>query len=162
MSEAVWRVQLDWWRRELGGAPVLMLPTDAPRPAAPSVARCGWLDVHMEAAVVARLEAMAVQCGATMFMLLLGALQLLLCAHGRTDDVTVLHSSRHADIDRESTGGSGAYGLMQLLLCELGRVDEGMVWLALLPCRCATCSRPCDSLYTAATSALIPTVGSIL
>ena len=83
-------MQLDWWRRELEGAPALLLPTDAPRPAAPAVARCGWLDVTMDAGVVARLEALAVQCDATMFMLLLGALQLLLCANGRTDDVTVL------------------------------------------------------------------------
>ena len=86
-------MQLDWWRRELEGAPALLLPTDAPRPAAPAVARCGWLDVTMDAGVVARLEALAVQCDATMFMLLLGALQLLLCAHGRTDDVTVCHLS---------------------------------------------------------------------
>lgn len=58
------------------------------------------------------LEALAVECGATMFMLLLGALQLLLCAHGATDDVVVRQCpsatmfallsppSLHAHVDR--------------------------------------------------------------
>ena len=103
--------QLDWWRRELEGAPVLALPTDAPRARSATVARCGWLDVEVEEGVVLALEALAVECGATMFMLLLGALQLLLCAHGATDDVVVRQGpsatmfallsppSRHARVD---------------------------------------------------------------
>ena len=70
--------QLDWWRSALAGAPAALdLPTDRPRPAVQSFAG----EVHrfaVPAALAQNLAALARGEGATLFMVLLAAWQLVL------------------------------------------------------------------------------------
>jgi len=124
------RAQLDWWQRELDGAAVLALPTDAPRPSPARVGRCGWLDVEVDGAVVPRLEALAVQCGATLFMLLLAALQLLLAAHGRTDDVTARRPLAALRFRTLCLRGPGCGGARRIMLAPGGTLGIALFWTA--------------------------------
>jgi len=81
--------QIDWWRGRLAGAPpVLELPTDRPRAAA-STARGGTLPFVLSAETADALRALGRREGATLFMTLLAAWQLLLSRHGAGDDVPV-------------------------------------------------------------------------
>ena len=81
--------QLAWWRAHLAGAPaVLDLPADRPRPATPSFAgarRAGALDAE----TVAALRALARREGATLYMVLLAAFDVLLSRWSGQDDVVV-------------------------------------------------------------------------
>jgi amino acid adenylation domain-containing protein len=81
--------QLDWWRRELAGAPgVLPLPTDRPR--SPLQSREGALvPLALPPGLTARLQALARREDATLFMLLLAAFQALLHRLGGAEDVLV-------------------------------------------------------------------------
>jgi amino acid adenylation domain-containing protein/FkbM family methyltransferase len=80
---------LDWWRERLAGAPVLLeLPTDRPRPAVQSY-RGSHERIELPAALAERLEALARREGATLFMVLLGAFQVLLGRYAGADDVVV-------------------------------------------------------------------------
>ena len=81
--------RLGWWKERLAGAPALLeLPTDHPRPAVQSY-RGGHEPVALSAGVVAGLEALARAEGASLFMVLLGAFQLLLGRYAATRDVVV-------------------------------------------------------------------------
>ncbi|HEV7591087.1 MAG TPA: condensation domain-containing protein, partial [Longimicrobium sp.] len=81
--------QMAWWREHLDGAPhVLDLPTDRPRPPSRSV-RGGHVGVGLDAAALRRVKALAHAEGATPFMVLLAAFQLLLARYAGTDDVLV-------------------------------------------------------------------------
>ena len=81
--------QLDWWRRELEGVPaVLELPTDRPRPAAQSF-RGGVEGIEVPAEVAVALAGLSRRHGATLFMTLLAAFQVLLHRHAGQDDVLV-------------------------------------------------------------------------
>jgi hypothetical protein len=81
--------QLAWWRARLAGAPALLeLPTDRPRSAAQSH-RGGHEPFALPAELVERLRALARGEGATLYMVLLGAFQLLLGRYAGTDDVVV-------------------------------------------------------------------------
>jgi amino acid adenylation domain-containing protein len=81
--------QLGWWKEQLGGAPALLeLPTDHPRPAVQSY-RGAREAVALSPALTARLEALARAEGATLYMVLLGAFQLLLGRYAGADDVVV-------------------------------------------------------------------------
>lgn len=73
---------------ELEGVPELHLPADFARPEA-ACSRGGWLEVSVDEGVVAALEAFAAQNGATIFMVLLAALQLLLAQRTGQNDVVV-------------------------------------------------------------------------
>ncbi|HEX8273687.1 MAG TPA: amino acid adenylation domain-containing protein [Longimicrobiaceae bacterium] len=78
-----------WWRAQLAGAPALLeLPTDRPRPAVPGNA-AGRIAVRLEAGVAAGLRALSRREGATPFMTLLAAWQLLLARWSGQDDVLV-------------------------------------------------------------------------
>ncbi len=79
--------QLAWWRERLAGAPPLLeLPTDFPRPPVPGAAATRvYFDVPEEA--TRRLYALARREGATLFMALLAAWQLLLARWSGQDDV---------------------------------------------------------------------------
>ncbi|MBS2966990.1 amino acid adenylation domain-containing protein, partial [Actinocrinis puniceicyclus] len=69
--------QLDYWERQLAEVPALELPTDRPRPAAPSYAADRiLLDVPED--LVQRLRSLAQTTGTTPFMVLLAAFQVLL------------------------------------------------------------------------------------
>ncbi|HEX7241632.1 MAG TPA: condensation domain-containing protein, partial [Longimicrobiaceae bacterium] len=89
LSGKVLERQLAWWRERLRGAPpVLELPTDRPRPAVP---RCRG-DLHrfaVAAETLRPLRALARREGATLYMALLAAWQLLLARWSGQDDVVV-------------------------------------------------------------------------
>ncbi|MEW5930744.1 MAG: amino acid adenylation domain-containing protein, partial [Gemmatimonadota bacterium] len=83
--------QLAWWRRELEGAPAaLELPHDRARPAA-AVAEApgGTRRTLLAPETTAALRALARGEGATLFMTLLAAWQLLLARYSGTEDVPV-------------------------------------------------------------------------
>jgi amino acid adenylation domain-containing protein len=80
--------QIGWWRERLAGAPVLDLPTDRPRPAAPTH-RGGQVEFYVDARVARAVDALARAEGATRFAVLLAAFQLLLARWSGQDDVVV-------------------------------------------------------------------------
>ena len=81
--------KLAFWREQLAGAPALIeLPTDGPRPAARSL-RGGVVSETLPPALLARLEALGRQEGATLFMMLLAAFNVLLRRYTGQDDLVV-------------------------------------------------------------------------
>ncbi|HEX8276243.1 MAG TPA: amino acid adenylation domain-containing protein [Longimicrobiaceae bacterium] len=81
--------QLAWWRGRLAGAPALLeLPTDRPRPPV-QTHRGAHEPVALPAGLVERLRALGRAEGATLYMVLLGAFQVLLSKYAGTDDVVV-------------------------------------------------------------------------
>jgi amino acid adenylation domain-containing protein len=81
--------QLQYWRERLSGSPPqLDLPADRPRPA---VASFKGAAVHFKLSMQLRqaLEALARQEGATAFMVLLAAYQVLLCRYSGQHDIVV-------------------------------------------------------------------------
>jgi amino acid adenylation domain-containing protein len=81
--------QLAWWTAQLSGAPVLLeLPTDRPRPAVQTY-RGARQPFHLDDELRRRLEAVARGEGATLFMVLLAAFQVLLGKYAGTHDVVV-------------------------------------------------------------------------
>ncbi|MGN9779207.1 amino acid adenylation domain-containing protein [Micromonospora sp. H33] len=81
--------QLAYWTDRLAGAPATLdLPTDRPRPAAPSHAG-ETFGVRLPAALVRRLDEVGRRHGATRFMVLLAAFQLLLGRYAGVRDVSV-------------------------------------------------------------------------
>ncbi|MEW5926454.1 MAG: amino acid adenylation domain-containing protein [Gemmatimonadota bacterium] len=80
--------QLAYWREQLGSPPVLELPTDRPRPPAPSF-HGGSVGVEISAKTAAALRDLARAEGATLFMPLVAAWQALLARHAGQDDVVV-------------------------------------------------------------------------
>jgi len=80
---------LAYWRERLRGAPELLeLPTDHPRPPAPSFGGA-TVPVALPAALSARLRALGRREGATPYMVLLAAFQLLLARYAGNEDVVV-------------------------------------------------------------------------
>jgi amino acid adenylation domain-containing protein/non-ribosomal peptide synthase protein (TIGR01720 family) len=81
--------QVEWWRERLAGAPALLdLPTDRPRPAAQSH-RGARERVALSAPLAERLRTLARAEGASLYMVLLGAFQVLLGRWAGSDDVVV-------------------------------------------------------------------------
>ncbi|NNG89292.1 amino acid adenylation domain-containing protein, partial [Streptomyces cacaoi] len=80
--------ELDYWKRKLAGVQPLRLPTDHPRPARKSYAGALY-PFTVPAHLVRRLRRVAVRESATLFVVLLGALHLLLARHSGQDDVVV-------------------------------------------------------------------------
>ena len=81
--------QLAYWRQRLAGAPALLdLPADHPRPAL-QTHRGATEAFELPAELLGRLEALGRGEGATLFMVLLGALQVLLSRYSGSDDVVV-------------------------------------------------------------------------
>ncbi|MFF2025855.1 amino acid adenylation domain-containing protein [Streptomyces sp. NPDC058171] len=79
--------QSDFWRKALEGAPEeLPLPTDRPRPAAPSL-RGATVVAEVPAALHRRLRALARRCDASVFMVLHAALGALLTRLGAGTDI---------------------------------------------------------------------------
>ncbi|MET8013972.1 amino acid adenylation domain-containing protein [Streptomyces sp. NPDC005271] len=79
--------QLAYWTQALDGLPEeLALPTDRPRPAAPSY-RGGRFDIEVPAALHGRLREVADAHGASVFMVLQAALATLLHRMGAGDDI---------------------------------------------------------------------------
>ncbi|HEU4556995.1 MAG TPA: amino acid adenylation domain-containing protein, partial [Longimicrobium sp.] len=81
--------ELAYWRERLAGAPWLLeLPTDHPRPAVRTY-RGATAPVELSPELLERLQAVGRSEGATLFMTLLGAFQVLLAKYGGNDDVVV-------------------------------------------------------------------------
>jgi amino acid adenylation domain-containing protein len=81
--------QLSWWRQHLEGAPhALELPTDFPRPAVRSSAGATF-HFHLPAQLSQSLQSLSQQHGATLFMGLLAATQVLLARYCGQDDITL-------------------------------------------------------------------------
>ncbi|WP_256081503.1 amino acid adenylation domain-containing protein [Massilia sp. YIM B04103] len=81
-------VQLDYWRAQLDGHQNLQLPTDFARPPTPSY-RGGFQSVTTAQPVIDGLRRIAQQEGATLFMALLAAFQVLMMRYSGQDDVVV-------------------------------------------------------------------------
>ncbi|HYG63599.1 MAG TPA: amino acid adenylation domain-containing protein, partial [Thermoanaerobaculia bacterium] len=80
---------LTWWRHRLAGAPPLLdLPTDHPRPAV-RTQRGDELSFHLPEHLSHTLESLSHQEGATLFMTLLAAFQVLLARLANQQDVSV-------------------------------------------------------------------------
>ncbi|WP_440087168.1 amino acid adenylation domain-containing protein [Streptosporangium sp. LJ11] len=86
-----------YWRERLADPPVLELPLDHPRPPISSHTG-GFHSFRLPADLTARLEEVAQECGATLFMVLLAAYQVLLARHTGQDDIMV--GSSYAGRDR--------------------------------------------------------------
>ncbi|HYN23256.1 MAG TPA: amino acid adenylation domain-containing protein, partial [Thermoanaerobaculia bacterium] len=81
--------RLDWWVRQLAGAPqVLELPLDRPRPSVQTY-RGARLFLSIGSDLEQRLEATSRRLGVTPFMLLLGGFATLLTRYGSQSDVVV-------------------------------------------------------------------------
>ncbi|HJX28761.1 MAG TPA: amino acid adenylation domain-containing protein [Thermoanaerobaculia bacterium] len=88
LSGAVLEAELDYWRERLGGAPVLDLPTDRPRPAVQTFAGA-TLSFEIGKELSSRLQAFSQIRGATLFMTLLSAFQTLLGRYAGLSEVSV-------------------------------------------------------------------------
>jgi hypothetical protein len=79
---------LEYWREQLAGVPVLELPTDAPRPAEKGT-RAAEVEHVIDGDLTEALERLARTERCTQFMLLLAAFQALLARDSGQDDVCV-------------------------------------------------------------------------
>jgi amino acid adenylation domain-containing protein len=81
--------QMAYWREQLAGAPELLdLPTDHPRPAVQTYGGA-TVPVEFPLELLERLQALARSEGATLYMTLLGAFQVLLSKYSGSDDIVV-------------------------------------------------------------------------
>jgi amino acid adenylation domain-containing protein len=81
--------QLAYWKEKLAGAPALLeLPTDRPRPPVQTF-NGSMVPVYVRRETVDRLNALARSEGATLFMVLLAAFDVLLASYSGMDDVVV-------------------------------------------------------------------------
>ncbi|HEU0078188.1 MAG TPA: amino acid adenylation domain-containing protein, partial [Longimicrobiaceae bacterium] len=81
--------QLAYWKERLAGAPELLeLPTDHPRPAVQTY-RGATVPMEFSRELLERLQALERTEGATLFMVLLGAFQVLLSRYSGSEDVVV-------------------------------------------------------------------------
>ena len=88
LSGDVLRSRLDFWTGQLTGVPALEIPTDRPRPPAMSH-RGGTRSILVPRPVVDELKALGRKEGATLFMTLLSAFQVLLHRYSGQADVAV-------------------------------------------------------------------------
>ncbi|HYG65747.1 MAG TPA: non-ribosomal peptide synthase/polyketide synthase, partial [Thermoanaerobaculia bacterium] len=80
---------IDYWRRQLAGAPALLeLPTDRPRPAVQSSRGAAWV-FPLPVELSAGLQSLSRRRGATLFMTLLAGFQMLLARYTGQQDVVV-------------------------------------------------------------------------
>ena len=78
-----------YWRKQLAGQlPLLELPTDRPRPPAPTYRGASY-DFHLNYELSSRLKALAKAQGATLYMVLLAAFQVILHHHTGQEDLMV-------------------------------------------------------------------------
>ncbi|MBO9830638.1 amino acid adenylation domain-containing protein [Xanthomonas sp. A2111] len=80
--------QAEFWRTTLAGLPTIALPTDHPRPIMPSY-RGGTARIVVESQLHERLNQIALENNATLFMVLHAAFALLLHKLGAGDDIVI-------------------------------------------------------------------------
>ncbi|MEA2690743.1 MAG: hypothetical protein QOJ16_130, partial [Acidobacteriota bacterium] len=108
------RAELDWWREEIGEAPtVLELPADRQRPAAESF-RGSLERLALPAEVESGLKTLGREAGATLFMTLLAAFEVLLYRY--TGQPGFLVGTTVAGRDRQESEGSIGFFANTLLL----------------------------------------------
>ncbi|MEK7784918.1 MAG: condensation domain-containing protein, partial [Chloroflexota bacterium] len=94
--------QLAYWKEQLGGSPPLLhLPTDRPRPAVQTY-RGAYQSFELPASLSKALAALSRREGATLFMTLLAAFQVLLSRYTHQDDINVgtpIANRNRADIE---------------------------------------------------------------
>ena len=101
--------QLAYWREQLAGAPALLeLPTDRPRPPVQTY-RGATVPVELSPELLERLQALGRSEGATLFMTLLAAFQVLLSRYSGSEDVVGGQPDRRAHARR----GGGADRLLR-------------------------------------------------
>ncbi|MBZ4423369.1 condensation domain-containing protein, partial [Myxococcus sp. RHSTA-1-4] len=88
LQGAVLDAQLGWWRQHLAGVSTLELPTDKPRPPVQTF-RGAQAPVSLSLATSEKLDALCQQEGATSFMALLAAFQVLLSRYSGQQDIAV-------------------------------------------------------------------------
>jgi amino acid adenylation domain-containing protein len=79
---------VEYWLQTLGGAPVLQMPTDRPRPAAQAYAG-GTQQLEMGGDLLDRLRSLARGEGTTLFVTLMAAFGVLLHRYSGQDDIVV-------------------------------------------------------------------------
>lgn len=127
--------ELGFWRNELAGAPqVLALPTDHPRPAQADSAGAAHA-FRLPAALVQRLEALALAEGASLYMVLLASFQLLLHRLSGSDDLLL-----GTDVaGREASELEGLIGFFVNVLPLRSRLEAGARFVDLLAATKRTC-----------------------
>lgn len=89
LQGAVLEKQLAYWKSQLAGAPeLLQLPTDFPRPPVQSLL-AKKQDFQISAELTQQVRRLGQQSGATLFMTLLAAFQVLLARYSGQDDIVV-------------------------------------------------------------------------
>ncbi|GHO70186.1 hypothetical protein KSC_090780 [Ktedonobacter sp. SOSP1-52] len=95
--------QLGYWRKQLAGPlPVLELPTDHPRPAIQTY-RGAHFPFRLPGALTESIKALSQQEGATLFMLLLAALQIVCSRYSGQEDIligTPIANRRRSEIEK--------------------------------------------------------------
>ncbi|MEW5930969.1 MAG: amino acid adenylation domain-containing protein [Gemmatimonadota bacterium] len=111
--------QLAYWRERLAGAPELLeLPTDHARPAVQRY-RGAHEPIALPPALLERLQALGRREGATLFMVLVGAFQLLLARYAGQEDV-VVGTTLAGRTRRETEGLIGLFMNTLVLRTDLG------------------------------------------
>jgi amino acid adenylation domain-containing protein len=106
LREVAFAEQLTYWKQQLAGAShVLQLPSDRPRPAI-QTHRGATITLNLGVEVTQKLKQLSQQEGATLFMTLLAAFQVLLYRYTNQDDICVgtTLANRHSP-DLESLVG---------------------------------------------------------
>src|SRR5258708_17206984 len=88
LQGGVLKEQLDYWRNQLAGVPVLEIPADYTRPVTARY-RLGRIGVSLSQDLTRELRALSRRGGATLFMTLLAGLQLLLKKYAGQADIAV-------------------------------------------------------------------------
>jgi amino acid adenylation domain-containing protein len=120
--------QLDYWQGQLRGAPALLdLPTDRPRPAAPSYRGARLMRIFDRTAISA-LQSTARNHGATFFMSLLTAWFVLMYRYSGQDDIVIGSPSAN----RGSPELEGVIGCLANITALRGRLDGNPTFAELL------------------------------
>ncbi|MDO6431642.1 amino acid adenylation domain-containing protein [Flavitalea sp. BT771] len=80
--------QLAYWRKQLAGAPPLVLPSDFPRPGVQTTIGTG-LGMALDAGLSLQLKAFSISCRATLFVTVLTALKVLLYRYSGQKDICI-------------------------------------------------------------------------
>ncbi|MGF1525579.1 MAG: condensation domain-containing protein, partial [Candidatus Competibacterales bacterium] len=122
--------QLRHWCQRLEGAPErLVLPTDYTRPAV-MTGRGAYLERQLDEALIDELQALASAHGATLYMILLAAFQLLLAHYSGQDDILVANSVATRPL-RETEGLVGCFVNRLVMRTRLAN-DRGDSFIELL------------------------------
>ncbi len=88
LTEAILEKEISYWKKQLMGAVPLDFPTDYPRGTEQSI-RGGHLDFTLAASVVQKLKKLSEAEGATLYMTLLGTLNILLNRYTGQEDICI-------------------------------------------------------------------------